>query len=177
MRLSARRSLPFVFVALAACTGPDQATEQRLQARFDALAQRLDAVEQRLGAIDRDLPSGERLRSDLAAVEQRLTAVDAKATEALAAATRVAAERAARPADGRPGAAAPARPVPQVDPMERRSQLGALMTEYRQRLADVQTQQHDGAATPAERAAARRQVREWYLARRRAILTGQPLPD
>ncbi len=176
MRFRSLRVLPFVVTTLVACTGPEQGADQRLQARLDALAQRLDAIDQRLGAIDRDLPTGERLRSDLASVEQRLSAVDAKATEALATATKAAAERAAEPATGRPGGRTTAPPPsPQVDPTERRNQLGALMAEYRQRLADLQ--QQGGASSPAERAAARRQVREWYLARRRAILSGRPLPD
>ena len=43
-------------------------------------------------------------------------------------------------------------------------------------LAELQTQE-GASADPAARMAARREVRQWYLARRRAVLMGKPLPD
>ncbi|HJW69159.1 MAG TPA: hypothetical protein VJ829_07375, partial [Candidatus Binatia bacterium] len=61
-------------------------------------------------------------------------------------------------------------------PLERRAQLGALMTEYRRRLSDMAKQQ-DSQTSVADRLAARRSLREWYIAHRRAILAGRPLPD
>lgn len=158
--------------AVAGCGERDDA----LQGRVQALEQRLAGLEQRLTSVDKDLPTGERLRNDLRAVEQRLGAVEAKATEALETAkaapppTSPAAAAASR--GGRESVAGPARP----DPAVRRAQLGGLMTEYRHRLDDLKKQQGP-EATPAERIAGRREVREWYIARRRAILAGQPLPD
>ena len=99
--------------------------------------------------------------------------------EALGSAAKAASSRPSAPATT--GKAAPAgepsaaRQAPKVDPQERRAQLGDLMNEYRRRLSELQAEQ--GTADPAERLAARRQVREWYLARRRALLLGKPLPD
>jgi len=72
-------------------------------------------------------------------------------------------------------AAAPARPAP-PDPIERRAQLGELMAEYRRRLAALASAQ-DAQTSPVDRLAARRAVRDWYIAHRRAILAGRPLPD
>ena len=167
-------------LTLAACAGPDQGGEQRLQARLDALDKRLDAVDARLGDLAREQASGQRLRDDLQALDRRLGALDAKTTEALASAAKAASLLPSAPATT--GKAAPAgqpsaaRQAPKIDPEERRAQLGNLMTEYRRRLSELQTEQ-GGTADPAARLAARRQVREWYLARRRALLLGTPLPD
>jgi len=175
-----RSALPLLcgFLSLVACAGPDQGAEQRLQVRLDALDKRLDAVDTRLADLAREQATGQRLRDDLQALDRRLGAIDAKATEALDAATKAAAQRPSAAVAGRPAApaGAPARGVQPIDPQERRAQLGTLMTEYRRRLSELQTQQGAGA-DPADRMAARRQVREWYLARRRAVLMGQPLPD
>ena len=164
-------------LAFVACAGPDQSAEQRLHARLDALDERLDAVDARLGDLAREQASGQRLRDDLQALDRRLGALDAKTTEALDSAAKAASSRPSAPATT--GKAAPAgepsaaRQAPKVDPQERRAQLGDLMNEYRRRLSELQTEQ--GTADPAARLAARRQVREWYLARRRALLLGTPL--
>src|SRR5262245_4609263 len=166
-----------LILALAACAGPDQGAEQRLQARLDSLEKRLDTVDARLGDLARDQAGGQRLRDDLQALDRRLGALDAKTTEAMDAAAKAAAQRPAA-SGGKAAAAAPeapARRAPAVDPQERRAQLGDLTAEYRRRLAELQMQ--EGAADPAARMAARRQVRQWYLERRRAVLMGRPLPD
>jgi hypothetical protein len=166
-------------LALAACADPDHAVEQRLQARLEALGQRLDAADARLADLAREQASNQRLRDDLQALDRRLGALDAKTTEALDAAARSAAQRPSAPAKGSRAAApadAPAAGAPAVDAQERRAQLSDLMGEYRRRLSELRVQQGSGA-DPAERMAARRQLREWYLARRRALLMGKPLPD
>jgi BMFP domain-containing protein YqiC len=157
---------------LSACGGGDEASRDRGQARLDAMEQRLGTLEQRLAAIDKALPAGERLRGDLNALEQRVGAIDAKVTAALEMAKKAPAPAAAQPRAKRDVAPSPARP----DAAERRAQLGALMTEYRRRLDEVRRQQQAGT-NPMDQMAARRAVREWYIARRRAILAGQPLAD
>ena len=172
MRRRAWTSLLLGLTVLAACGGRDDASRDRERARLDALEQRLGALEQRLAAIDKDLPTGERLRSDLQALAQRLGAAESKAAEALERAKSAPPPPPPRPAPRgrRDVAPEPARP----DPAERRAQLGVLMTEYRRRLAEVRRQP---GVTPADQMAARRAVRDWYIARRRAIIAGEPLPD
>jgi hypothetical protein len=173
---------PFLFglILLSACRGGDEPSHDRERARLDAVEQRLGTLEQRLAAIDKDLPTGERLRNDLHALEQRVGAVESKATEALE--TAKSARGTGAPAPSAPPPAAPRRrgdvtPAPtRLAPAERRAQLAALMTEYSRRLADVRRQESPGAG-PADQMAARRAVRDWYIARRRAIIAGQPLPD
>jgi uncharacterized protein len=176
LRCAGRRMLPrpwtpilFGLILLSACRGGDESAHDRERARLDTVEQRLGTLEQRLAAIDKDLPTGERLRDDLHALEQRVGAVESKATEALETA-----KSAPTAAPRRKGDVAPAPPRPA--PAERRAQLAALMTEYRRRLADVRRQESPGAS-PADQMAARRAVRDWYIARRRAIIGGQPLPD
>lgn len=147
--------------------------DEVLQGRVQALEQRLAAIDQRLAAIDQNLPTGERMRNDLRAVEQRLAAVEAKATEALE--TAKAPPPPPPPTATGPRARREAEARPRPDPEQRRAQLGALMTEYRRRLDEVKRQGAGG--NPGEQMAARREVRDWYITRRRAILAGQPLPD
>ena len=57
------------------------------------------------------------------------------------------------------------------DMLERRTALAGLMSEYRRKLADLSKQQGPNA-DPMERSAARREIRAWYIARRRAIHRG-----
>src|SRR5262245_22947769 len=154
---------------LSACGGHDDATQGQEHAQLDAMERRLDALDQRLATTEKELAAGGRLRDDMHALEQRLAAAEAKVTQALDLAKRPPPPAAATGAT----AAAPARPAP-PDPIERRAQLGALMMEYRRRLAALA--QYSPAA-PADRLAARRAVRDWYIAHRRAILAGRPLQD
>jgi hypothetical protein len=157
---------------LSACGGHDDATQGQEHAQLDAMERRLDALDQRLATTEKDLAAGARLRDDVHALAERLAAAEAKVTQALDLAKRPPPSLAA--ATGAP-AGAPARPAA-PDPIERRAQLGALMMEYRRRLAALASAQ-DPQAAPADRLAARRAVREWYIAHRRAILAGRPLPD
>ncbi len=169
MRLRTSTVLPLVLALVAACGGGKDSGER---ARLDAIDQRLDALDQRLAAIDQSLPTGERLRSDLQSLEQRVSAVESKATQALENARNAppAATPPAKHGAKRDDIPAPAR----IDTAARRAQLSALMLEYRQRLDAVRRQ---GAASPEDQMAARRAVRDWYIARRRAILAGVPPPD
>jgi hypothetical protein len=163
-----------VATTLSGCGGHDDSQAGREQSRLEVMERRLDQLDQRLATTEKDLAAGARLSEDVRALEQRLGAVDAKATQALDAAKHPPGP-AAPPAGTGAGAGAAARPA-QPDPLERRAQLGALMTEYRRRLSDM-TKQQDSQANPADRMAARRSLREWYIAHRRAILAGRPLPD
>jgi hypothetical protein len=165
--------LLLAFAVVVACgRGDDTASRGRL----DAVERRLDALEQRLAAIDKDLPTGERLRTDLHALEQRLGAVEAKATEALEQA-KTAPPPAPSTAARSKAAAPPEDPArARQEAMQRREQLSALMAEYRRRLGEIRREQPPGAS-PADQMAARRAVRDWYIARRRAIIAGEPLPD
>jgi hypothetical protein len=160
-------------LGLVVVPGCGERDDDALAGRVQALEQRMAAIDRRLAAIDQNLPTSERMQSDLHALEQRLGGVEAKATEALETAKAppppraptVTGPRGRREGEGRSG----------PDPAERRAQLGALMTEYRRRLDEVKRQ--GSGTSPAELMAARREVRDWYIARRRAILSGQPLPD
>jgi len=163
-----------VAITLSACGGRDDSQPGPDQSRLEVMERRLDQLDQRLATTEKDLAAGGRLSEDVRALEQRLGAVDAKATQALDAAKRPPAPAAA-PAGTGAAAGAAARPAP-PDPLERRAQLGDLMTEYRRRLADLAKQQ-DSQTSAADRLAARRSLREWYIAHRRAILAGRPLPD
>jgi hypothetical protein len=161
-------------VLLVACGSRDESPSGREQGRLDAVDRRLDALEQRLGAIERDVASAGRVRDDLHAFEQRLGAAEAKATQALDTAKAVPPPAPPAAAPHAPGAAAQ-RPAA-VDPVQRREQIDALMDEYRRRLKEL-TDQQGAQANPADRMAGRRALRDWYIARRRAILMGRPLPD
>jgi len=159
--------LPLLF----ACGGRDDTPQGKDQAQLEVMQRRLDALDQRLATTEKDLAAGARLREDMHALEQRVGAAEAKVTQAL----EVAKQRPPAPAEA-PGAptgstARPALP----DPMERRAQLSELMTEYRRRLNALG--QGDPQANPADRLAARRSLREWYVAHRRAILAGRPMTD
>ena len=169
----ALRAVTLILVGLpllSACGGHDDATQGQEHPQLDAMERRLDALDQRLATTEKELAAGGRLRDNLHALEQRIAAAEAKVTQALDLAKRPPPPPAA--ATGAT-AAAPARPAP-PDPIERRAQLGALMMEYRRRLAALAS---DSQAAPADRLAARRAVRDWYIAHRRAILAGRPLPD
>jgi hypothetical protein len=171
----ALRAVTLILVGLpilSACGGHDDATQGQQHAQLDAMERRLDALDQRLAATEKDLAADGRLRDDIHALEQRIAAAEAKVTQALDLAKRPPPPPAA--ATGA-SAAAPARPAP-PDPIERRAQLGELMAEYRRRLAALASAQ-DAQTSPVDRLAARRAVREWYIAHRRAILAGRPLPD
>src|SRR5262249_31636046 len=158
--------LPF----LSACRGHDDGTQGQEHAQLEAMERRLDALDQRLAATEKDLAAGARLSNDVHALQERLAAAEGKVTQALDLAKRPPPP----PAAATGTAAAPARPAA-PDPIERREQLSALMTEYRRRLAAVASQ--DAQAAPADRLAAPRAVREGYIAHRRAILTRRPPRD
>jgi hypothetical protein len=171
MRSAPLPCLLTVAIAFAACGQPDEAT----RARIDGVERRLDALEQRLAAVAKEIAGEERVREELRALEQRVGAAEAKATQALETARTApppAPAAAGRPQGGGATPEAPARP----DARERRAQLDALGTEYRRRLAEADARLGPDASV-TDRIAARRTVRDWYLARRRAILTGQPLPE
>jgi hypothetical protein len=173
MRLRERIAVLCSLALATACAEPDRSA---LDGRVQALEKRLDAMDQRLATLGRDVPSGEKVRDDQRSLEQRLAAVEAKATEALAAAK--AAPPAAAAATGGAGQArreSAARGT-MADATARREQLGQLMTEYRRRLADVK-RERGANASPAEQMAARREVRDWSIARRRAILSGEAVPE
>jgi hypothetical protein len=163
-----------VAITLSACGGHGDSQPGEEQSRLEVMQRRLDQLDQRLATTEKDLAADARLSEDVRALEQRLGAVDAKATQALDAAKRPPAPAAA-PAGTGAGAGAAARLAP-PDPLEHRAQLGALMTEYRRRLSDMAKQQ-DAQTSAADRLAARRSLRAWYIAHRRAILAGRPLPD
>src|SRR5262245_39578437 len=174
--MSGTRSLPILLclAVLVACGGGgEEASQGRDQARLEAIDRHLGTLEQRLAVIEKELPAGERLRNDLHALEQRVGAVEAKATQALETAKAAPPPTvAAPPAAGATGA--PARAP--VDPAERRAQLNTLMTEYRRRLSALSTREA-AQMSPTERLAARRELSAWFRAHRRAILSGRPLPD
>jgi hypothetical protein len=158
---------------LSACGGGDGGGRDPERARLDTLEQRLGALEQRLAAIDKDLPTGERMRGDVMALERRVAAVESKATQALE--TAKTPPPTTTPAPARRGARREASPeATRQETMERRAQLETLMTEYRHRLDELR---HGPAGSPADQMAARRALREWYITRRRAIITGTPVPD
>ena len=120
--------LPF----LSACRGHDDGTQGQEHAQLEAMERRLDALDQRLAATEKDLAAGARLSNDVHALQERLAAAEGKVTQALDLAKRPPPP----PAAATGTAAAPARPAA-PDPIERREQLSALMTEYRRRLAAV----------------------------------------
>jgi hypothetical protein len=173
MRLRERIAVLCGLALATACAEPDQTA---MQGRVQAIDKRLDAIDQRLAALGRDVPGDARLRGDLQALERRIGAAESKATQALetAKSTPPPAGAAAPGPAGRPRREGAQHPSP-PDPLVRRAELGSLMTEYRRRLSDLKRQQ--GNASPQEQLAARREVRDWYIARRRAIISGQPLPD
>ena len=159
--------LPLLF----ACGGRDDTPQGKDQAQLEVMQRRLDALDQRLATTEKDLAAGARLREDMHALEQRVGAAEAKVTQALEVAKQRPPAPAAAPGAPTGSAARPALP----DPMERRAQLSELMTEYRRRLNALG--QGDPQANPADRLAARRSLREWYVAHRRAILAGRPMTD
>jgi hypothetical protein len=156
---------------LPACGGRDDTPQGKEQAQLEVIQRRLDALDQRLATTEKDLAAGARLRDDLQALEQRVGAAEAKVSQALEAAK----QRPPAPAAGPTGAPVASAPRHAPDPAERRAQLAELMTEYRRRLTALS--QQDPQASPSDRMAGRRSLREWYIAHRRAILAGRPLPD
>jgi len=166
-------SILLALTVLSACRGGDDGGGDRERARLDTLEQRLGALEQRLAAIDKDLPTGERMRNDVMALERRIAAAESKATQALE--TAKTAPPATVPAPARRGARREMTPeATRAETAERRAQLDTLMTEYRHRLDELRRAPSD---SPADQMAARRSLREWYITRRRAIITSTPLPE
>jgi hypothetical protein len=170
MRLRHWTSILLALTVLSGCGGGDDGERDRERARLDTLEQRLGALEQRLAAIDKDLPTGERARDDMLALERRMAAVESKAAQALDTAKSAPPAPAPQRRGGR-------RDVPAPTPSEaaeRRAQLETLMNEYRHRLDELR---HGPTGSPSDQVAARRALREWYITRRRAIITGATLPD
>jgi hypothetical protein len=164
--------LALALLSLAACGKREETASDPLASRLDALDRRLDSIDQRLGGLEKELPATARLRDDVRLLEQRLTGAEAKATQAL----ETAKTAPTLPPVAPTGPAAVTRPGERPDMVERRTALAGLMTEYRRKLSDV-TKELGPNADAMERAAARREVRAWYIARRRALLMGRPLPD
>ncbi len=164
--------LALALLSLAACGKREETASDPLASRLDALERRLDSIDQRLGGLEKELPATARLRDDVRLLEQRLTGAEAKATQAL----ETAKAAPTLPPVAPTGPAAVPRPGERPDVVERRTALATLMTEYRRKLSDV-TKELGPNADAMERAAARREVRAWYIARRRALLMGRPLPD
>ena len=171
-RLTLLALLVLVPISLTACGKREEAANDALASRLDALDRRLGAVDQRLQDMEKRLPPTERLQNDVRLLEQRLTGAEAKATQALetAKAAPVLPPVAASWPTGSTG------PGKRPDMLERRTALAGLMSDYRRKLADLSKQQGPNV-DPMERSAARRELRAWYIARRRAILTGQPVPE
>jgi hypothetical protein len=167
-RLTLLALLVLVPISLAACGKREEPANDALASRLDALDQRLGAVDQRLQDMEKRLPPTERLQNDVRLLEQRLTGAEAKATQAL----ETAKAAPVLPPVAATGPTGSTRP----DMLERRTALAGLMSEYRRKLADLSKQQGP-KVDPMERSAARREIRAWYIARRRAILTGQPVPE
>jgi len=163
-RLTLLALLVLVPISLTACGKREEAANDALASRLDALDRRLGAVDQRLQDMEKRLPPTERLQNDVRLLEQRLTGAEAKATQAL---------ETAKAASGPTGSTGPGK---RPDMLERRTALAGLMSDYRRKLADLSKQQGPNV-DPMERSAARRELRAWYIARRRAILTGQPVPE
>ena len=161
-----------VLLPLVACGKREETAGDPLASRLDALERRLDSIDQRLGGLEKVVPPTARLQDDVRLLEQRLTGAEAKATQAL----ETAKTAPTLPPVAPTGPAAGTRTGERPDMLERRTALAGLMTEYRRKLADV-TKQLGPNADAMERAAARREVRAWYIARRRAILMGRPMPD
>src|SRR5215475_10172716 len=157
-------------LVLVAC-GKREDSDDPQATRLDALERRLDSIDQRLGGLEKVVPPTARLQDDVRLLEQRLTGAEAKATQALETAKTAPTLPPVAPT-GPAGTRTGERP----DMLERRTALAGLMTEYRRKLADV-TKQLGPNADAMERAAARREVRAWYIARRRAILTDRPMPN
>jgi hypothetical protein len=171
-RLTLLAVLVLVPISLAACGKREEPANDALASKLDALDRRLGAVDQRLQDMEKRLPPADRLQNDVRLLEQRLTGAEAKATQAL----ETAKAAPVLPPVAATGPTGSTRPGNRPDMLERRTALAGLMSEYRRKLADLSKQQ--GAnVDPMERSAARRELRAWYIARRRAILTGQPVPE
>ncbi len=167
--------MALVLVPLAACGEPDGSIDT-LKGRLglDALERRVADLDKRLSAMEKALPATESLRDDVRALEQRLAISEAKAPQVLE--TGKAAPLPPASLAVSPGGPAAPLHTERPDAAQRREQLTALSTEYRRKLADLATQRTQNASR-LEHSAARRELRQWYIARRRAILRGQPLPD
>jgi hypothetical protein len=168
--------LALALVPLAGCGKRDDTASDPLAGRLDGLERRFDAIDQRLAGLEKQQSAAERLRDDVRLLEQRLTGAEAKATQALETA-KTAKTAATLPPVAPSGAQAATHPGERPDLLDRRAALADLATDYRRKLSELAKQQGAAGADPMERAAARREVRAWYIARRRAILRGQPLPD
>src|SRR5262245_17776381 len=173
LRLPGPVLVALALVSLGGCGKRDDAPGDAVAGRLDALERRLDSIDQRLGGLEKVVPPTARLQDDVRLLEQRLTGAEAKATQAL----ETAKTAPTLPPVAPTGPAAGSRTTGErPDMLERRTALAGLMTEYRRKLADV-TRQLGPNADAMERAAARREVRTWYIARRRANLMGRPMPD
>lgn len=164
--------LVLVLLSLAACGKREETASDPQASRLDALERRLDSIDQRLGGLEKDMSATARLQDEVRLLEQRLTGAEAKATQAL----ETAKTAPTLPPVAPTGRAAVPPSGERPDMVERRTALAELMTEYRRKLTDV-TKELGPNADAMERAAARREVRAWYIARRRAILMGRPLPE
>ena len=164
--------LVLLAIPLAACGKREEPASDALASRLDGLDRRLGTVDQRLQDMEKRLPATERLQNDVRLLEQRLTGAEAKATQAL----ETAKAAPVLPPVAGTGPTGGTGPGNRPDMLERRTALAGLMSEYRRKLADLSKQQGPNV-DPVERSAARREIRAWYIARRRAILTGQPVPE
>jgi hypothetical protein len=163
-----------VLASLVACGGPDRPADTRQdRSELDALERRLTDLDRRLSAIEKTPSGADGARADIRALEQRVANSEAKAAQALETAKRAAAS--SRSPVVVPGA--PAQPVraDQVDPEKRREQLNDLSNEYFRKRADLATATQNQSRL--EQTAARRELRQWYMSRRRAILRGEPPPE
>lgn len=163
---------------LAACDGtsPDRQ-------RLDQLAARLDALEKRLAAAEDAVEPVDRLRDDIATLDQRTSALEtsvrglpgrpgtAPAAPPSSPPTTAPRRDAAAPPPGMtvsPGVAAASR----EERTQRRAELRALTDEFRARLAEMR---QDRANVGNQEKT--REILEWYREQRRAILRGEGRTD
>jgi hypothetical protein len=159
------RSMALALVAgLAACEGGGAD-----RGRTDALASRIDQLEKRLAAAETSAEPVERLRTDTANLDRRVSSLEANVREI-----------ASRPATGAPPATVPALagstastlPPPQLRDrpqtgdrrMDRRTQLRALSDEFRSKVAELRSQ------PPAQQQQSSQELLQWYREQRRAVL-------
>jgi hypothetical protein len=149
--------------------------------RVDQLTTRLDALEKRLATTERGVEPVDRLRDDIASLDRRLSSLEAGLRDI---GNRPAAGTAATPtpATQPPAASPPPRREPSSGPAawgptsreeraQRRTELRALTTEFRGRLAALRQDGHVGNTEKT------REILDWYRDQRRAILSGQGRTD
>ena len=148
--------LPVLF----ACGGHDDTPQGKDQAQLEVMQRRLDALDQRLATTEKDLAAGARLRERHA----RARAAGRRRRGEGHAGAR-GGEAASAGSGGGPGRALGSpRRGPRPIRWSVARELAELMTEYRRRLNALG--QGVRQASPADRMAARRSLREWYIARR-----------